>query len=247
MLGKPGRTALFPNQYNRDASPMNIKQVGTAALSIALVAGFARGAAAQIPTTRFGEAVPRDVREMYDRGLQYLAKTQSENGDWPGGGGENGPGTTGMAMMVFLACGEDPNFGQYSNHIRKAVRNMIKGQDAGTGIMGPSMYHHGFATLALAEAYGVVDERSLWPDGKAPRSIGQARSELAVHGQLSHRRRRTPWRVALIHPTRAMPIPLSAGQSSWGCWPLATPESKFPMNRSTKRSRSLRPDDFRIG
>src|SRR5262249_40428103 len=119
---------------------------------------IAGGAFAQIPTTRFGEAVPRDVREMYDRGLQYLAKTQSGNGDWPSGGGENGPGTTGMGLMVFLACGEDPNFGPYSNHIRKAVRNIVSAQDASTGIMGPSMYHHGFATLALAEAYGMVDE-----------------------------------------------------------------------------------------
>ena len=32
-----------------------------------------------------GEVVPRDVREMYDRGLQYLAATQTENGDWTGG------------------------------------------------------------------------------------------------------------------------------------------------------------------
>jgi hypothetical protein len=41
------------------------------------------------------------------------------------------------------------------------------------------MYHHGFAMLALAEAYGAVDERTLWPDEKAPRSVGQA-LELAV-------------------------------------------------------------------
>ena len=86
-----------------------------------------------------------------------------------------------MALMVFLACGEDPNFGPYSNHVRARVRNIITAQDATTGIMGMSMYHHGFATLALAEAYGVVDERNLWPDGKGPRSIGQA-LELAVRG-----------------------------------------------------------------
>jgi hypothetical protein len=153
-----------------------------------LVAGMTAPAAAQVPTSRFGEAIPRDVRELYDRGLQYLAKTQSENGDWPGGGGENGPGTTGMAMMVFLACGEDPNFGPYSNHIRLAIRNMIKAQDSSTGIMGPSMYHHGFATLALAEAYGVVDERGLWPDGKGPRTIGQA-LELAVRGALTSQKK----------------------------------------------------------
>ncbi len=157
-------------------------------ITAAVTAAAAGPAAAQIPTSRFGEAVPRDVREMYDRGLQYLAKTQSENGDWAGGGGENGPGTTGMAMMVFLACGEDPNFGPYSNHIRRAVRSMIRSQDATTGIMGPSMYHHGFATLALAEAYGAVDERNLWPDGKGVRSIGQA-LELAVRGAVTSQKK----------------------------------------------------------
>jgi hypothetical protein len=158
-------------------------------LTVALVLlGSAGRAVAQLPTPRFGEVVPRDVREMYDRGVQYLANTQGENGDWPGGGGENGPGTTGMALMVFLACGEDPNFGPYSNHVRKALRNMITAQDSTTGVLGMSMYHHGFATLALAEAYGVVDERNLWPDGKGPRSIGQA-LELAVRAAITSQKK----------------------------------------------------------
>ncbi len=153
-----------------------------------LIACGAGGASAQIPTSRFGEVVPRDVREMYDRGLQYLASTQSDKGDWPGGGGEQGPGVTGMALMVFLACGEDPNFGPYSNHVRKAIRSNITSQDASTGIMGMSMYHHGFATLGLAEAYGVVDERNLWPDKKGPRTIGQA-LELAVRAAVTSQKK----------------------------------------------------------
>jgi len=128
------------------------------------------------------------VREMYDRGLQYLANTQSENGDWPGGGGEIGPGTTGLGLLVFLACGEDPNFGPYSNHVRRALRNVITAQNASTGIMGYSMYHHGFAMLALAEAYGVVDERNLWPDKKGPRSIGKA-LELAVRAAITSQKK----------------------------------------------------------
>ena len=99
--------------------------------------------------------------------------------------------------MVFLACGEDPNFGPYSNHVRRALRNIITAQDATTGIMGMSMYHHGFATLALAEAYGAVDERNLWPDGKGPRSIGQA-LELAVRGAITSQKKNPPgaWRYS---------------------------------------------------
>ncbi|MEK6261532.1 MAG: squalene--hopene cyclase, partial [Planctomycetota bacterium] len=82
-------------------------------------------AMAQPPTVRIGDVVPRDVREIYDRGLQYLATSQTEAGDWKGGGGEQGPGVTGMALMVLLASGEDPNFGLYSNHVRRALRSII--------------------------------------------------------------------------------------------------------------------------
>ena len=149
-----------------------------------------RTAAAQPPSARVGEIVPRDVREMYDRGLQYLATTQTENGDWAGTGGQQGPGVTGLGLMVFLASGEDPNFGPYSNHVRRAVRNIISAQDANTGYLGPSMYHHGFAMLGLAEAYGAVDDRQVWPDGKGKnqRSIGAA-LELAVRAAITSQKK----------------------------------------------------------
>jgi hypothetical protein len=157
-------------------------------LAIAVLSALLSGGAqAQPPTTRGGEVVPRDVREMYDRGLQYLVTTQTPNGDWTGGV-DQGPGGTGICLMAFLASGEDPNFGLYSNQVRKAVRNIIQAQNAQTGFMGNSMYHHGFGMLGLAEAYGVVDERALWEDGKAPRSIGQA-LELGVRASITSQKK----------------------------------------------------------
>ncbi|WP_148598608.1 squalene--hopene cyclase [Aquisphaera giovannonii] len=150
-----------------------------------------------LPGARFGEVVPRDVREMYDRGIQYLASTQNEKGEWPGNTYEEGPGPVGLGLLVFLASGEDPNYGLYSNHVRRSLRNLITAQDAGTGIMGQSMYHHGFAMLALAESYGAVDERNLWPDGKAPRSVGQA-LELAVRAAVTSQKKNSlgGWRYS---------------------------------------------------
>ena len=144
----------------------------------ACLVAIAGMAVAQVPLLHHGEVVPRNVREMYDRGLQYLANKQTENGDWAGG---QGPGTTGMGLMAFLASGEDPDFGRYRNHVRRALRIIISAQDGDTGYIGNSMYHHGFAMLALAEAYGAVDDRDLWPGGEGPgrRSIGAA-LELAV-------------------------------------------------------------------
>jgi len=156
--------------------------------ALLLVLTAAKDAEAQLPTLHSGEVVPRDVREMYDRGLQYLAGSQTENGDWASQGGENGPGTVGLGLMALLASGEDPNFGPYSNHVRRAIRNIISAQDANTGYMGSSMYHHGFAMLGLAEAYGAVDERNLWPDSKGKRTIGQA-LELAVRTALTSQKK----------------------------------------------------------
>src|SRR5882672_5478121 len=97
----------------------------TFAVVLVLLAVATR-ATAQPPNASIGEAVPRDVREIYDKGLQYLVKTQTERGDFTGG--MQGPGITGMALMVFLASGEDPNFGLYSANVRRAIRSIISGQ-----------------------------------------------------------------------------------------------------------------------
>jgi hypothetical protein len=160
----------------------------TAGLAAALAGAVAAGAAAQGPAMRVGEAVPRDVRELYDRGVAYLAAAQTDDGSWKGGG-EQGPGVTGMALMVFLASGEDPNFGLYASNVRRALRSMIAAQNETTGYFGPSMYHHGFAMLALAEAYGAVDDRNLWTAAdKNKRSIGEA-LELAVRAAVASQKK----------------------------------------------------------
>jgi hypothetical protein len=145
-------------------------------------------AAAQDPLLHHGEAVPRDVREMYDRGLQFVAAKQNQQGEWSDG--YQGPGTTGMALLAFLASGEDPDFGRYRNNVRRALRSIISAQDAGSGYLGNSMYHHGFGMLALAEAYGAVDDRDLWPGGETSkrRSIGAA-LELAVREAVTSQKR----------------------------------------------------------
>lgn len=125
-------------------------------------------APAQDPSLRFGGAIPQEVDTIYERGLAWLAANQQENGDWQNSG-QNGPGVTGICLMAFLASGEDPNFGRYAANVRRAVRAVVSQQNETTGYIQGSMYHHGFAMLALAEAYGAVDEARLWSesDGKA--------------------------------------------------------------------------------
>lgn len=154
-------------------------------------------ALAQYPTAQMGEVVPRDVREVYEKGLQFLVKTQSEDGDWRAG--QSGPGVTGMAVMAFLASGEDPNFGIYSGNIRRGLRSILGTQDPVTGIYGgalghTSMYHHGFAMLAIAESYGAVDDSDLWrgtdsPSGDDSRLTLGRSLELAVRGAVTSQKK----------------------------------------------------------
>ena len=47
-----------------------------------LAAGPVESAVAQPPAARVGEVVPREVRQIYDRGLQFLAGSQLEDGSW---------------------------------------------------------------------------------------------------------------------------------------------------------------------
>ncbi len=119
---------------------------------------------AQDPSLRFGARIPSEVDKVYYRGLVWLAGAQSEDGTWKGG--NQGAGVDGICLMAFLASGEDVNYGRYAGNVRRAVRGIIRQQNTTTGYLPASMYHHGFAMLALSEAYGMVDESLLW-DGSA--------------------------------------------------------------------------------
>ncbi|MCB1229772.1 MAG: squalene--hopene cyclase [Verrucomicrobiae bacterium] len=132
---------------------------------------------AQGPELRFDGRMPPEVERIYERGLSWLADHQTEQGNW--NDGQSGAGVDGICLMAFLASGEDPNFGRYAPNIRRALRAMISSQDPETGYLPNSMYHHGFAMLALSEAYGVVDDSLIARDGGGKngagmRSIGQA-------------------------------------------------------------------------
>ena len=140
------------------------------AITLALLCA-ARPASAQDPSLRFGGQIPPEVDTIYARGLAWLAAAQTPEGLWKGG--NEGCGVDGICLMAFLAGGEDPNYGKYAAVIRRGVRSIITRQDEKTGYLPDSMYHHGFATLALSEAYGAVDETLLWEGAKPARSIAE--------------------------------------------------------------------------
>ncbi|MCK5801314.1 MAG: terpene cyclase/mutase family protein [Lentisphaeria bacterium] len=108
-----------------------------------------------------GDPVAAQVETVYSKGLKHLLSTQQKNGAWKDGYGRQ-PGVIGLAILAMLAHGEDPDFGPCSEAIRKGVEAILD-QAKPTGYLGDSMYNHGFATLALAEVYGMVDDDRVGP------------------------------------------------------------------------------------
>ena len=109
-----------------------------------------------------GTQVPPEVERIYEKGLKYLVTAQNADGTFPGQYGTE-PAVVGMALMSFLAHGDDPNHGPFSKTINGCIDFILKQRHEENGYIGSSMYNHGFATLALAESYGAVQDERIGP------------------------------------------------------------------------------------
>lgn len=143
---------------------------------------------------QYGAGGPAEVKTIYERGAKFLQSEQNQDGSF---GKKAGPmkdqaaGVASLALMAFLSTGDDPNFGTYSNNVRRSLRFIIRKQNKKSGYIGGNMYVHGFSMLALAEAYGVVDEQMLWAgqtEDSKRNSIG-ASLELAVRLAVSSQKK----------------------------------------------------------
>jgi hypothetical protein len=96
------------------------------------------------------------------RGLAFLAAVQDKSdGAWSSYNGKN-PAVTSLAVMAFLSAGHVPGEGKYGEAVERGVRWVLKRQRADGLIAeardgGHAMYHHGIATLMLAEVAGMTD------------------------------------------------------------------------------------------
>lgn len=110
--------------------------------------------------TRLPDPVRPEVEAIYLKGMRSLLASQTPEGCWRDRYGRY-PGVVGLALMALLAHGDNPNRGPYHEAIEKSLTFILKQQDSANGFIGDSMYNHGFATIALAEAYGVVDHEGV--------------------------------------------------------------------------------------
>ncbi len=97
-----------------------------------------------------------------ERGLAWLAATQEEDGAFGSGGFSRNVAVCGLAGMAFLAGGSTPRRGPHGANVERSIEFILANtQESGfinvaaASSHGP-MYGHGFATLFLAESYGMT-------------------------------------------------------------------------------------------
>lgn len=123
----------------------------------------ARRVAAQPPAGQGGAidvVTPEAARSIRD-GLAFLADRQNEDGSFGVGAYARNVAVASLCGMAFLANGSSPGRGAYGGTINRAI-GYVQAQAGASGFInypestnrGP-MYGHGFATLFLAEVYGM--------------------------------------------------------------------------------------------
>lgn len=102
------------------------------------------------------------AQQSIDRGLAFLASQQNEDGSFGSGTVfSHNIAVTALSGMAFVSAGNTPGRGKYGRSVDRALQyvlehvgpnGFITARD--TSPHGP-MYDHGFATLFLAEVYGM--------------------------------------------------------------------------------------------
>ncbi len=148
--------------------------LGTAGTCLA-VPGDATEPEAKIPDgSASKDMITGATDRAIDRGLAFLSSRQHPDGSFGTNGYSGNVAVTSLAGLAFMAGGHQPNRGQYGREVTRALTFVLqqsRREGAFSGFLhnpaasphGP-MYGHGFATLFLAEASGMIHDKDLLRD-----------------------------------------------------------------------------------
>lgn len=123
------------------------------------------------------EIADREVQLSVERGLEFLASIQQSDGSWINDvgrklGTDYGAykvtnknvghiGVTALCCMAFISAGHTPISGAYTKTVQRALDYILDNQAPSGQILsnGSRMYAHAFATMLLAEVYGMQHDR----------------------------------------------------------------------------------------
>ncbi|MBI1851156.1 MAG: terpene cyclase/mutase family protein [Planctomycetes bacterium] len=118
-----------------------------------------------------GPLLTPELRTGVDRGLGFLVEKQNRDGSFGIDSRDRDThiGVTALAGIALLAGGYVPGSGPFGVESRRTIQSVVGALDAKTGLIATErtlsqpMYSHAFATLYLAEAYGMTGEEDLGP------------------------------------------------------------------------------------
>ncbi|MBI1349107.1 prenyltransferase [bacterium] len=106
-----------------------------------------------------------ETQKAIDQGLAYLAARQHPDGSFGSGSMyRRNVAVTSLCGMAFLSAGHTPRRGKYGQNVEQTVAFILESAEPSGYIIRPDsaahgpMYGHGFATLFLAEAYGMTQD-----------------------------------------------------------------------------------------
>ncbi|MGD0898098.1 MAG: prenyltransferase/squalene oxidase repeat-containing protein [Thermoguttaceae bacterium] len=132
-----------------------------------LVGQWAAAADKTDPEKSAAEMVTPAVEQAIDKGLAWLAQRQNDDGSFGTGPHRGNVGICGLCGMAFMTGGSTPGRGPYGDKVDRAVDYLLANSQQSGFILEPAtashgpMYNHGFATLFLAECYGMSPRPSL--------------------------------------------------------------------------------------
>jgi hypothetical protein len=135
---------------------------------------LARGAPAAPTAKDRPPPVPEPVRVARDKGLDWLAKNQADDGSW---GKTFTAAVTSFTCLAFLSAADEPFAGDRGKALVKGLQFLLSQQKDGVFAQQGHTWIHGqgFATLALSEAYG----RSLFCKTKPDLDMKKVRAVVA--------------------------------------------------------------------
>jgi hypothetical protein len=110
--------------------------------------------------------ITTDTDKAIENGLKYLARSRETNGAFGTNGYRGNIAVTSLGGLAFMAGGNQPNRGPYGRIVTDALKFVLSMEKQGflhnpdRTPHGP-MYGHGFGTLFLAEASGMVHDKNL--------------------------------------------------------------------------------------
>ncbi len=135
-------------------------------LSVGCVFGVARAGEADTEKAAARWITPQSEKAV-KQGLRLLAKRQNDDGSYGSGLARGNVGICALAGMAFISAGSTPGRGDYGKNVDQCLDFILANAQPSGLINGPdtamhgTMFKHGFATLFLAECYGMKQRTEL--------------------------------------------------------------------------------------